>query len=207
MPRHLTTMVRSTGAWAVSGGFGMVTAWGTSSPLAKISGKLGFQMIGTALGSIGSNWAKGKALFSKLTLGMGPINLTIGKGQKLLQWENNIGNIGMHTFGLINTAFGGSVSFDKMNLSINYKGGIIDHFYNPKGWSSGFSPHVITGNSRLEEIYEHELHHLWQSRSFNDVFLLNYGLQGLNALLMGGDFVDTYNYYEDFANTYRTRWW
>ena len=195
------------GTWAASGGFGMVSAWKSRYSIAKVAGKLGYQMIGTTLGSVGSNWTVGEPLFSKITLGVGPINLTIGKKQKLLQWQNNIGNIGMHTFGLINTAFGGSVSFDKMNLSINYKGGIIDRFYNPNQWTSGFSPHVITGNSRLKEVYEHELHHLWQSRSFNDVFLLNYGLQGFNALLMGGSFVDKYNYYEDYINTYNTKWW
>lgn len=57
------------------------------------------------------------------------------------------------------------------------------------------------------DLIEHELHHLWQSRSFNDVFLLNYSLQGFNAMLMGGSFVDKYNYYEDYINTYYTKWW
>ena len=66
---------------------------------------------------------------------------------------------------------------------------------------------VITGNSRLKDVYQHELHHLWQSRAFNDVFLLNYGLQGFNALLMGGSLVDKFNYYEDFINTYNMKWW
>jgi hypothetical protein len=39
----------------------------------------------------------------------------------------------------------------------------------------------------------------------NDLFLLNYGIQGLNALLLKGDFVAKRNYYEDFVNHYP--WW
>ena len=52
-----------------------------------------------------------------------------------------------------------------------------------------------------------ELHHLWQSRSFNDSFLLNYGLQGINALLLRGNFVEKYNYYEDFIDLPNNKWW
>ena len=43
------------------------------------------------------------------------------------------------------------------------------------------------------------------SRTMNDLFLLNYGLQGLNALLLKGNFVAERNYYEDFVNHYP--WW
>ena len=39
----------------------------------------------------------------------------------------------------------------------------------------------------------------------NDLFLLNYGIQDLNALLLKGDFVAKRNYYEDFVNHYP--WW
>ena len=48
-------------------------------------------------------------------------------------------------------------------------------------------------------------HHLWQSRALNDLFLANDGIQGLNALLLKGNFVDERNYYEDFVNYYP--WW
>lgn len=89
--------------------------------------------------------------------------------------------------------------------AINYTGGLIDRMYNPNKWASGFRPHVVTGNSRLEELYRHELHHLWQSRAFNDLFLLNYGLQGINALLLKGNFVKERNYYEDYVDYYN--WW
>ena len=48
-------------------------------------------------------------------------------------------------------------------------------------------------------------HHLWQSRALNDLFLANDGFQGMNALLLKGNFVDERNYYEDFVNYYP--WW
>ena len=36
-------------------------------------------------------------------------------------------------------------------------------------------------------------------------FLLNYGLQGINAILLKGNFVKERNYYEDFVDYYK--WW
>ena len=170
-------------------------------------------MIGTVSQSVGFNWAAGKGLFSKVTLGVGPLNLTLGKGQRLLQWENNLGNIAFNSFGLINTAFGGRISFDTKNLTLKYTGGLMDIFQptlvfhdgQPYILSAGFSPHTVTGNSNLGEVLEHELHHLWQSRALNDLFLANYGLQGLNALLLKGNFVAKKNYYEDFVDSYS--WW
>ena len=71
--------------------------------------------------------------------------------------------------------------------------------------AAGFSPHTVTGNSRLSFVLSHELHHLWQSRGMNDMFLLNYGLNGINALLLKGNFVKERNYYEDFV--YHYSWW
>ncbi len=198
----------ATGGWNSTGGFGMVKGFASTKSFAKLGGKLGCQMIGTAGSSIGNNWARGKNPFSMVTLGVGPINLTLGKGQKLLQWKNNIGNIATNAFGLGNMAFGGRVNFDWRNLSINYSGGIIDKFYDPKYWYSGFGAHTVIGNSRLLEVqglYIHELHHLWQSRAFGDMFLLNYGFQGIGAMLMGGSFLEKYNYFEDQA--YGSFWW
>ena len=77
-------------------------------------------------------------------------------------------------------------------------------------WSVGFSPHAVTGNINLlaeSGVYLHEIHHLWHSRTLNSMFILNYGLQGMNSLLLGGDFFDKYNYYEDFIKTSKTNWW
>lgn len=51
----------------------------------------------------------------------------------------------------------------------------------------------------------YHIHHLWQSRAFNDLFLLNYGLQGINALLLKGNFVKERNNYEDYVDYYN--WW
>ena len=198
----------ATGGWNATGGFGMVKGFGSSNSFAQLGGKLGYQMIGTAGASIGNNWARGEDPLSKVTLGVGPVNLTFGKGQKLLQWQNNIGNIATNAFGLGNRAFGGKVNPDWKNLSLKYTGGIIDKFYDPRYWYSGFGAHSVIGNSALFEdptLYPHELHHLWQSRAFGVMFLLNYGLQGIGAMLMGGSFLKEYNYFEDQA--YGSFWW
>jgi RHS repeat-associated protein len=199
----------ASGAWTATGGLGMVKGFGATSDIGKLAGKLGYQMIGTAGSSIGNNWARGENPFSKVTVGVGPVNLTLGKGQKLLQWQNNIGNIATNAFGLSNLAFGGKVNFDWKNLSLNYTGGIIDKFYDPQNWYSGFGAHSVIGNSNLFSSgwdgYPHELHHLWQSRSMGDMFLLNYGLQGIGAMLMGGSFLNKYNYFEQQA--YERYWW
>ena len=48
-------------------------------------------------------------------------------------------------------------------------------------------------------------HHLGHSRALNDLFLANYGLQGLYALILKGNFVANKNYYEDFVDSYS--WW
>lgn len=180
----------ATGAWAITGGFGMVKGFGAASRLGKLAGKLGYQMIGTVSQSVGNNWASNKGLFSRVTLGLGPINLTLGKGQRLLQWENNLGNIAINAFGLVNTVAGGKVHFNTDNLTFEYTGGLMDIFQPYPEYCAGFSPHTVTGNSGLSVVLPHELHHLWQSRALNDLFLLNYGLQGLNALLLKGNFVD-----------------
>ncbi len=198
----------ATGGWNATGGFGMVKGFGATSGIGKLAGKLGYQMIGTTMSSIGNNWARGENPFSKVTLGVGPINLTLGKGQKLLQWQNNIGNIATNAFGLGNLAFGGKMNFDWKNLSLNYTGGVIDMFYDPQEWYSGFGAHSVIGNSALFQdptLYPHELHHLWQSRAFGDMFLPNYILQGLEAKMIGGSFLEEYNYFEDQA--YGSYWW
>lgn len=161
-------------------------------------------MIGTAGSSIGKNWAQGNDPFSKVSLGIGPVNLTLGKGQKLLQWQNNLANIATNAIGLINTAFGGDVSFDWKNLSLNYRGGAVDFFVG-KNEYSGYGAHAIIGNSNLDKVYSHELHHLWQSRSMGDAFLLNYLMQGVNSITSGGSLIGIQNFFETQAET--KYWW
>lgn len=99
----------ATGTWAMTGGFGMVKGFGATSSFGKSAGKLGYQMIGTVSQSVGNNWASNKGLFSKITLGVGPLNLTLGKGQRLLQLGNNIGNTIANTLGIANILSGGKV--------------------------------------------------------------------------------------------------
>jgi hypothetical protein len=196
----------ASGAWTATGGFGMVKGFGATSNIGKLAGKLGYQMIGTAGSSIGNNWARGEDPFSKVTLGVGPVNLTLGKGQKLLQWQNNLGNIAINAFGLSNLALGGKMDVDWKNLSLNYSGGIVDRFFDPNIYEySGFGAHAVIGNSDLMKVYTHELHHLWQSRSMGDLFLLNYGLHGINSWLSGDSFIGSSNFFEGQA--YEGVWW
>lgn len=205
----------ATGAWNVTGGFGMVKAWGTTSKIAKLAGKLGYQMTGTAMESMGHNWSRHRGIFSRITLGVGPVNFTLGKGQKLLQFRDNFSNIMMHAYGLVNVAFGAKIEFDWENLSVNYIGGLADKFYDPNipDNPAGLSPYIVTGNGQLhipatwapETIYPHELHHLWQSRAMGNKFLLHYALQGINSLLQKKYFTSDGNYYEDFIEN--NKWW
>ena len=195
----------ATGAWSITGGFGMMKEVEGQSKFWQLANRLGYQMAGTVGQSVGNNWAAGKGLFSKVTLGVGPLNLTLGKGQRLLQWENNLGNIAINAFGLVNTIAGGKVRFNTDNLTFEYRGGLMDIFQPYPAYSAGFSPHTVTGNSGLSRVLRHELHHLWHSRALNDMYLLNYGLQGLNALILKGNFVAGKNYYEDFVDNFG--WW
>jgi hypothetical protein len=51
----------------------------------------------------------------------------------------------------------------------------------------------------------HEMHHIWQSRSLGDTFLLHYGLQGINSWLSGDSFIGSSNFFEGQA--YEGVWW
>jgi RHS repeat-associated protein len=190
----------ASGAWTATGGFGMVKSWGAENAFAKLGGKLGYQMIGTAGSSIGNNWARGENPFSKVILGVGPVNLTLGKGQKLLQWQNNLGNIATNALGLGNLAFGGKMSFDWKNLAPVYTGGLMEKMGGAWGPYSVMGPDGFT-----QSVLGHEMHHIWQSRSMGDTFLLHYGLQGVFSWLMGGNFIGETNYFEGQA--YEGVWW
>jgi hypothetical protein len=204
----------ASGAWTATGGFGMVKGFGATSNIGKLAGKLGYQMIGTAGSSIGNNWARGEDPFSKVTLGVGPVNLTLGKGQKLLQWQNNLGNIATNALGLGNLAFGGKVRFDWKNLATVYTGGLMEKM------DGAWVPYSVMGpDKHTNNVLSHEMHHIWQSRSFGDTYLLNYGLAGISSFLMNGmrlyapyngynyltPIIPTTNYWEAIADIYT--WW
>lgn len=91
------------------------------------------------------------------------------------------------------------------NLSPIYYGGIKDKFF---GTDTGYGAYAIFGCKNpldtQDDIIVHEIHHLWQSRAMSNSFLLNYGLQGIIAEVMGGDFLDYLNYYEQIA--YESKW-
>ncbi|MCL2026984.1 MAG: FG-GAP-like repeat-containing protein [Bacteroidales bacterium] len=195
-----------TGLWGATGGLGMVNAWGAEKAGWQLAGKLGHQMIGTAGGSIGNNWANGVDPFSKVTVGVGPVNLTFGRGQQLLQWQNNIGNIAANTLGLGNMLFGGNTRFEWRDLAFVYSGGLIDRLN-----MGAMGAYAVMGESsflREYGIMPHEMHHVWQSRALGDRFLPNYFMQGISAVLStkrSGQFIEQMNFFERQA--WGRFWW
>ena len=192
-----------TGAWAATGGFGMVNAWNTTNSSAKMLGKLGYQALGTTMESISHNWTKNKGIFSSIVLGVGPINIRFGKGEKLINFYDNIENIISNTACLVNAAFGAELNWDWENLTIYSAGGIGDWFY-PKT-PSGLTINAILGSSLLNDVYSHELYHLWQERAMLSSYYFNYGLNGITSLIHKGNFINYYNIYEEIPN--KSLWW
>lgn len=185
----------ASGAWTATGGMGLVNK--------GLFGKLAYQNVGLAGRSIGHNWSAGEDLFSKVTVGLGPVNLTLGKNQKLLQWQNNLGNIIFNTVGLANLTTGGKMSFDWKNLTPSYYGGLLDKAPGAMGAHT-----ILTNKTDRELFHDHELHHIWQSRSLGDMFLPVYAMQGLSAYLYTKDFSDfiyELNFFETIA--YGSYWW
>jgi hypothetical protein len=200
----------ASGAFSASGGFGLVNAWGSKSNVLNFAGRQLYQAIGSAGQSIGNNWAMGEDLLSRVSVGVGPVNLTFGKGQSLFQINGNIGNIATNAFGLANLAFGGSMSFNWKHLTPNYSGGFIDKFF-----AAAWGPYsVLYPSDQLrtegDALLAHELHHTWQSRALGDSFLRHYAGQGVLGLLLGRRSFSIYNavlhgnYYENVP--YNLRW-
>jgi RHS repeat-associated protein len=173
------------GIWAASGGFGLANGFGTENGTLKLISKLAYQNIGTGLQSMGNNWIENKPIFSKYTFGFGPINLSLGH-QPLLQWQNNIANIGFNAIGLANLFAGGTADFNWSNLTPIYKEGFIGEVYKRVG-TAATGAHAVFGINDLwtNPILDHEMGHIWQSRALNDKFLFNYIYQVLHVSLMG----------------------
>ena len=181
----------ASGGFTASNGLGLV-AKGADASLAN---KLLFQAIGTSGRSIGSNWINGDPAFSRVTLGVGPVNLTLGRGQELLQWQNNIGNIATNAVGLSNLAFGGKVKFDLKNLAPVYTKGFMERYGGAWGAHVVMGPHVFTN-----KVLRHEMDHVWHSRALGDFYLGNYAGQGILSTLTGNSFISQKtNYYEVLA--------
>ena len=78
-----------------------------------------------------------------------------------------------------------------------YQGGLKTDY-------SAWGPYAVFGNMAKNTII-HEFHHIWQSRAMGDMYLFNYALQGVNAILRGKrweDFIDYYNFFEAQAYDY-----
>ena len=186
-----------TGVFSATGGF----------ELAKqgLLGRLGFQGMSSTLSSVGQNFSQGKGLFSKVVIGLGPINFTVGKDQKLLNWRENIGNIAFNGVGMLGVLTGGDIYFDKENLAFGYNGGLLNKLYD-NSWTGAYA---ILGDSRpTNRFLNHELTHIWQSRSFGNSFLPVWLMQGLRSKLAGKAFAHGINYIEQqgYANQ-KTNFW
>ena len=195
----------ATGTWAFMGGFGMAKGFGTSSRLLKIASKVGYQMVGTAISSIGSNWADNQKLLSKVTLGVGPVNFSLRKHQRFIQIKENLGNIVFNALGVANMFAGGSATFNVDNLTFVYKGGLRDTLFKPDTGFGSYAIFMDTSDGYSSDTFLHEIHHLWQSRAMRNSYLQNYIVNGANSLLSGGKFIDHMNYLEQIA--YSHEWY
>lgn len=196
--------------WSATNGLGMLPKGAGGTFGGNLARRLGYQMIGTAGQSIGNNWAIGQNPFSKVTLGVGPVNLTLGKNQKLLQWGNNLGNIAFNGLGLTNLAIGGKISFKGEHLAFNYWDGPLGKFYQNDIFGPGATGAyaTISGKGFKNDIptYLHELGHIWQFRGENDFFLLNYLSSGIFPLL-NPRLTITDSYYEQLAELFKFSIW
>lgn len=199
----------ATGTWTVTGGFGMVKGFGTSS-FGKLAGKLGYQMTGTTMDSMGDNWAKGRGFFSKMRIGIGPITLVLGKNVSFRDYiQSNVCWLATNTIFAVNAlSRGEKIGWDLNNFELTFYNG------NPNG--KAYGAYTIWGDP---DAMAHEYHHLWQARSTNQKFFPNYILHGLMGALTGknGDrtwtgfghladcFVGPNNPYEAMA--YDGYWW
>jgi len=82
-------------------------------------------------------------------------------------------------------------------LSWQPAGGIRDAFF---GKDTAFGSYAIFGKSNINlEDYTHELHHLWQSRAMNNLYLPVYGGLGITAIISKGVFYNYNNFYEQIG--------
>ena len=177
----------------ITSGFG---AW---APLGELgwAGKFAQQALSTSLYSMGNNWAHNRPVFSNIGLGIGPLTFRLGKGQRLLDFNDYVFDIGLNVLGGINTLAGGTVeSFDFESLTANYTGGFMGGFIsltgNRGGWSVGDAVFHRFFNSNIELI--HELRHVWQSRYMTRLFGWTYGLNYIRELIMDTGKVSYGNY-------------
>ena len=182
-----------------SGGFGLVKR--------GFFGRLGYQGLSTSIGSIGQNWVYGRDLLSRVTWGVGPVNFTLGRGQRLLQFGTNFGNLLTHSIGFYNVIeAGGKVRFNWEHLAFEFHGGFLEDAYN--GATGAYS--ILSDVATTGDLTAHELTHIWQSRAFGNAFVPLWALSGLNSILAGKHFsnrfialplfnIRTFNYFENQA--------
>jgi len=179
------------GGWTATGGFGLVNT--------NLLGKTLYQNVGLGLQSVGSNFASGRSAFERYNIGIGPLQLTLGKGVKFHQSLLNANNV-FHAFNLTNVLFNRdmNVSFDRRNLSFEYHGGrergFVDWLTTRTGESGAYGILSFYKDSKFDL---HETFHVWQSRSMGNAFLPNYFFNALQKLS-----IYNFNYFEATADIY-----
>lgn len=195
----------ATGAWVGTGGMGLAKKGLMGS---KLAGKLAYQAIGTSMRSIGSNWAGGSNILSRVDVGIGPLTFTLGKRERLFQFGPNAGSLIANGLGVMNTAFfGGDWKWNKENLGIDYIGGLYDKIN--FGSTGAYAVGLHSGQLNQEglTLIAHEYTHTWDSRVLGNLFLPNYYTNFLFSIFQGGHNVLGYpnlyynHYYEYKAFT------
>ncbi|NIU86911.1 MAG: hypothetical protein GWN56_06330 [Nitrosopumilaceae archaeon] len=197
----------ATGYFGARGGFGLAGSQKTAKGL-RIAGRLSTQIITTASRSIGNNLAAGRDPFGSFLVGLGPVNLRLGKNQtwrNILNikdnWFNAVSNgIGMftHISSVIDSRFAdGDLDWDWNSLSVNYKNEILEDLISP--FAPAMGPYSIW-NSADEILYSEGIH-VWQSRIFSEIFLSTYFWSSLVAILRGEHYYDD-NFFEGQAHGY-----
>lgn len=149
-----------------------------------MAGRLSTQIISTATRSIGNNWGWGNQnILSSVKVGIGPVTLRFGEGQKLLNFWDNWSGITFNTLGMLNLLTGGGIEFDENSLAFNYKGGWLNEarkFIFTEAAAQGPDPIFDADYSNIIE----EGHHVWQSRIFAKLMFSTYLFNSLRGYIM-----------------------
>lgn len=161
--------------------------------MAEISG----MAASTSIRSVGNNIARGGGAFSSVMVGLGPINFRFGKGQKLLNFWDNLEGITTNSLGIANTISGGSIEFDEKSLSFNYKDGFMKKFINNVLGADAFVPHSNMFNAS-NSLIAHEGHHIWQSKYFDHLFTSTYLMNTLREKIVNSN----YSWFRAYRNNF-----
>jgi len=179
----------ATSAASTIGGFEAAKALKDANKFWQVSARLGIQMASTSLNSIGNNWAAGKDPLGSFAVGIGPVNVRVGKDHcgPSLNLSDNISNAIFNGIGIFSTLHswlkpGETASFPKWNwyaLSFNYQNSALDDLMSEWG-ADAMGPFTLWGADDWN--INEEVFHVWQSRWLNNLFYpIYYGSYLLNG--------------------------